>query len=390
MAAVTGDRIILTDSTGQVIGDSKGELLAGDAHTQRIFQILQGRTIDQNLGEPTVLITAQDRPSVYVYITSEASNESGGAVFLGEVNRQVLLAVVVASIVGLLLMLFFSRSILRPVEELTAAARTLEKGDLSQRVVVRSRDEIGQLAHAFNAMADGISQQEQLRRNMVNDVAHELRTPIANVRGYLEAMRDGVVEPTPAVINSLHEEAMLLTRLLDDLQDLAQAEAGQLSLQREPTPVEDVMQRSVRQLRVRAQDKDLNITCQTPADLPLVDIDGERIGQVLRNLLSNAINYTPPGGRIAVSARGENRHVAISVSDTGPGISPEYLPFIFDRFYRVDSSRTRATGGSGLGLAIAKQLIEAHGGEMLAQSTPGQGTTITFTLPISDVQLSAV
>ena len=277
-----------------------------------------------------------------------------------------------------------SRRILRPVETLTAAARRMEKGDLSQRVEAQSSDEIGELARAFNAMADGLNRLEELRRNMVSDVAHELRTPLSNIRGYLEAVRDGVVEPKPEVIDSLYEEAMLLNRLVDDLQELALAEAGQLTLERQLVAPAGLANRAVEAARGQASASGIALRTDLPERLPLVNVDPQRIGQVLGNLLSNALTHTPSGVEVVVTARADGSEVQLSVSDTGEGVRPEHLPYIFERFYRADRSRSRTTGGTGLGLAIAKQLVEAHGGRIEVESEVGQGTRFTFTLPVAE------
>jgi signal transduction histidine kinase len=276
----------------------------------------------------------------------------------------------------------FSRSILQQVSALINAARAMEKGDLSQRVPVNTKDEIGELAQAFNAMADGLERLEDLRRNMVTDVAHELRTPLANIRGYLEAVQDGVVEPTPQMISSLHEEAMLLNRLVDDLQELALAEAGNLTLARHPIYLQEVVDKAVLLVENQALAKGLTIEVCLPADLPMVDADAERMSQVVRNLLNNAVTNTPAGGQIRIAGRRVNSHIEVSVQDTGIGIASEHLPFVFERFYRADRSRARRTGGAGLGLAIVKQLVEAQGGQVSIASQPGLGTTVTFTSPV--------
>jgi signal transduction histidine kinase len=306
-------------------------------------------------------------------------NENG---FLNSVNQQLLLAVVAAGLVALILTWLLSRRILGPVEALTAAAGRMEKGDLSQRVQVKSHDEIGKLAHAFNSMSDGLSQLEQSRRNMVTDVAHELRTPISNIRGYLEAMRDGVVKPNPALISSLHEEAMLLSRLVEDLQELELAEAGKLKLVRQSVDISDIVGKAVTASQAAANEKGVVLSIDLPDEIPPVEADPERIGQVLRNLLNNAITHTPSGGHVDITASTNDSEIEVSVRDTGSGISPDHLPHIFDRFYRADQSRARETGGSGLGLAIVKELIEMHGGHVRAESTPGHGATFYFTLPI--------
>jgi len=377
MGQITGERIILVSGEGQVLADSARKLV--------------GQAVSRDWASPAALIAFKGTPVGIVYVrpTDESGSGAGEEVFIGSVNRSLLLAVVAAGLAAVLLTLALSRRILSPIEALTAAARKMEKGDLSQRVEVQSKDEIGELAHAFNAMADGLARLEQLRRNMVTDVAHELRTPLSNIRGYLEALRDGVTQPSPALIDSLHEEAMLLNRLVDDLQELALAEAGQLKLVRQPVALTEIVEKVVNVFQPQATARGITVRVNLPTDLPAVNADPERVGQVLRNLLNNAVTYTPPGGEIIVTARAVGSDtsatlstgVEVSVQDTGIGIAPEHLPYIFERFYRADRSRARATGGAGLGLAIVKQLVEAHGGRVWVESEVGKGTTLTFTLP---------
>jgi len=371
MGQITGERIVLADGEGQIVADSANKLV--------------GQTVGQNWAEPVALIVQRGMPvgAVYANPLGPADDPQREA-FLASINRALLLAAGVAGLAAVLLTLILSRRILRPVEALTTAARRMEKGDLSQRVEVQSNDEIGELARAFNAMADGLTRLEELRRNMVTDVAHELRTPLSNIRGYLEALQDGVVEPKPGVIDSLHEEAMLLNRLVDDLRELTLAEAGQLKLEHRPVAPADIVDRALEAARAQAEAKGITLQADLPEDLPLVDVDPQRIGQVLGNLLSNALTHTPSGGEVVVAARAKGSEVEVSVSDTGEGIPPERLPYIFERFYRADRSRSRATGGTGLGLSIAKQLVEAHGGRISVASQVGQGTTFTFTLPVAE------
>ncbi len=370
MGQITGERVVLTDGEGQVVADSAEKLV--------------GQTVARDWTEPVASILDRGVPvgAVYVNPLGPADDPQREA-FLAGINRALLLAAGAAGLAAVLLTLGLSRRILRPVEALTAAARRMERGDLSQRVEVQSEDEIGELAQAFNAMANGLTRLEDLRRNMVSDVAHDLRTPLSNIRGYLEALQDGVVEPKREVVDSLHEEAMLLTRLVDDLQELALAEAGQLRLKCQSVAPADLVNKATDAARAQAAAKGIALQADLPEDLPLVNVDPQRIGQVLGNLLSNALTHTPSGGQVIVTAKARESEVELSISDTGEGIPPEHLPYIFERFYRADKSRSRATGGTGLGLAIARQLVEAHGGRIEVESEVGQGAAFTFTLPVA-------
>jgi signal transduction histidine kinase len=305
----------------------------------------------------------------------------GPAASLGRVRRALLLAALAAGTAGLLLTAALSRRILRPVEALTTAARRMEAGDLDQRVDARGRDEIGDLARAFNAMAERRATAERLRRDLVSDVAHELRSPVTNLRCQIEALEDGLAQPTPETLGSLAEEVALLTTLIDDLQELALAEAGQLDIEPGALALAAEVERAVKALRPRLQEKSLRIEIDLPPDLPDVHADARRLAQILRNLLGNALIHTPPGGTIWLRGRRIGRQVEVTVEDTGPGIAAEHLPFLFERFYRTDPSRTRATGGAGLGLAIVKQLAAAHGGRVWAASEPGRGAVFGFSLP---------
>jgi len=370
MAQITGERIVLADGEGQVLADSDDEMV--------------GQKVGRTWSEPSATIVRGSTPlgAIYINPTGRARSAVDQA-YLDSVNTTLLWAGLAGGLAAVLLTLVLSRRILAPVEALTSAVRQMTKGNLSQRVQVRSKDEIGELAQAFNTMADELARLEQLRRNLVADVAHELRTPLSNVRGYLEALRDGVMEPTTATLDLLHSEAMLLSHLVDDLQELALAEAGQLSLNLQVVDLGQLATRAVETVQPRAQAKGITLRLDVLEDLPPVRIDSQRIDQVLGNLLSNALTHTPSGGEITVTATAKGTAVEISVSDTGEGISPEHSPHVFERFYRVDKSRSRAAGGTGLGLAIAKQLVEAHGGRIGVESEAGQGTRFTFTVPIA-------
>jgi signal transduction histidine kinase len=369
LGRIAGQRVVLADSAGAVLADSENLLI--------------GQTVGERWPAPRAWVKQGGRPIAAVYLDPLEGPPSPDAAFISAVNRSVLFGALAAGIAAVIVTLFISGRILRPVENLTVAAQQMSHGDLSARVPVESDDELGQLATAFNGMAENISRQEELRRNMVGDVAHELRTPLTNLRGYLEATRDGLVQPDAALVDNLYEETMLLTRLVTDLHELAQAEAGQLTLVRTPTPIGEVIEKAVEILRPQAEGKGVTLSVAMTPDLPLAEIDRERIGQVLRNLLNNALAHTPTGGVIEVSAARENGAIRVMVRDTGEGISAEDLPHVFDRFYRADRSRARQTGGYGLGLAIVRQLVEAHGGAVAVEiRIVGKGSAFSFTVPL--------
>lgn len=302
--------------------------------------------------------------------------------FVESVNWTLLVTAIMAGLAAVALTVILSRRILHPVAALTIAARRMERGDLSQRVAVYATGgEIGELSHAFNAMASALQRNEDLRRSMVTDIAHELRTPLTNIRGYLEAIQDEVLEADRETIDLLYEEATLLYRLIQDLQELALAEAGQLHIEKQELSLEDLVEQSMSALQPSATQKSIQLYSNLPPDMPLVSADQRRVTQILHNLINNAITHTPNGGKVGVSAEVYPTEIEISVRDTGEGIDAEHLPYLFERFYRADPSRSRATGGAGLGLAIVKQLVGAQGGRVQVESIKGKGATFTFTLP---------
>lgn len=368
---LTEDRLLLTDQTGQVVADSGGTMI-GQSIANALDRITPVRVDGQVVGAFIVL----SLPS-----SQKASNH---AVFIAQVNRALLLAMLAAGALAIVLTLALTRGILRRVEALTNAVQKMARGDLNQRVANGTDDEIGKLAHAFNAMANSLTRGEELRRNMVSDVAHELRTPLSNIRGYLEAAQDKVVEPSPAFIESLYEEALLLHRLVDDLQELAVAEAGQLKLTHQRVAVGDLVEKALLTVQGRVNGTRI-FAIELAPNLPEIQVDAERIGQVLRNLLNNAVEYTPQGKKIVIGARQlDPQEVQINVYNEGDGIVAEHLPAVFERFYRVDHSRNRETGGSGLGLAIVKQLVEAHRGHVWVESVAGAYANFIFTLPVAE------
>ena len=344
--------------------------------------------------------------------------------FAEAVNNSLTLSGLAAGAVGVLLVLALSRRTLGSVGRLTAAARALGQGDLTQRVAVKGQDEIAELGHAFNAMADALEDAQRQRRSLVSDVAHELRTPLANIQGHIEAMQDGLLQPDAATLDTLHRQALYLSRLVSDLRLLAETESSDLQLIRQPESLPDIVARVAASFRPRAEAGGVTLTSATNSgddnngnsngnsdgdgQLPRLNIDRVRIEQVVGNLIDNAIRHTPAGGQVSVSvsrhppldrndndsssgkaagdrngAGDQRAAIRVAVSDTGAGIPPAALPYVFDRLYRADPSRDRATGGAGLGLTIAKQLVEAHGGTIWAESAPGAGSRFGFDLPAS-------
>ena len=303
--------------------------------------------------------------------------------FADATNRSLLLAGTAAGAAGLLLVSLMSRRMLRSVRTLTSAAQRMGTGDLSQRVPAGGRDEIGQLARTFNAMADGLETAELQRRNMVADAAHELRTPLSNIQGYVEAVRDGVLEPDGDTLGTIHDQVLYLADLVEDLRLLAETEAGDFRLDREPGSLIEAVRASVEGVRARAEAKGVGLEIDLPSETPTVEFDRTRMAQVVGNLLDNAIRHTPAGGKVTVSADVGLAVATVTVADTGEGIPADALPFVFERFYRADPSRSRVTGGAGLGMTIARQLVEAHGGSIRVQSAPGEGAIFTVELPVT-------
>jgi len=365
-------RIVLTDANGFVAADSKGDLL-GDLYDPDSL----GTSLSSPRGAGVIgTLYINPRSSTEVSITSIQ-------VLFKEIGLFFIWGGLIAIAIALVMTFFLSRKILAPVITLTSAARRLGRGDLSQRVRLKDKGEMGELAQAFNSMAGDLERTEQLRQNMVADAAHELRTPLSNIRGYLEAIRDGIKKPDADTIRSIDEEATLLSQLVDDLQALSLAEAGELKLDRQAENITKLTKQAVAAKQTQAIAKGVSISTEMSKKLPSVNVDSRRIGQVLHNLLENAIAHTAKSGSIVVVAQKKNNWVKVSVTDTGEGIPAEDLPSIFERFYRVDKSRARATGGSGLGLTIAKRLVEAHGGKIEAQSELGKGSCFSFTIPMS-------
>jgi two-component system sensor histidine kinase BaeS len=268
--------------------------------------------------------------------------------------------------------------LVRPLRVLISAAQ--RPAEESIRVRVTANDEIGYLAAAFNDLSERREQLERQRKSMVSDVAHELRTPLTNIRSWLEAAQDGITPANEDLIELLLDEAGLLQRIIDDLRDLAAADAGKLALHPEPLRAADVLDHAAAAHGGAADQAGVRIGIDAAGD-PDLYADPLRLRQVIGNLVSNAIRHTPPGGSVTLRTRTDGPHVVLEVADTGSGIDPADLPHVFERFWRAEKSRNRQTGGSGLGLAIARNVTEAHGGSISVASTPGLGTTFTVRLP---------
>ncbi|MBC8255269.1 MAG: HAMP domain-containing protein [Ardenticatenia bacterium] len=379
MAGGVGDRLVLADADGRVVLDSYARTTGRTLEADDLAQGAPVMTDGELVG--TLLIAAPES-GAFAALTDD---------FLSALNRGALLAATVAGLVAILLAVVLVRQMIAPLRNLQAAAIAIASGDLSQRVEVTSGDELGSVGKTFNQMAETLERGERLRRNMMADVAHELRTPLTVIQGQVEALLDGVFPLTPDQLTPIHDQTILLARLVADLRDLALAEAGKLTLDCRPTEVGDLAGRVAAAVDPIAVEKGIDLTVTVPADLPAVSADGERLKQVLHNMLSNALRHTPPGGQITISVELASAlspvapsppDLRVTVADTGSGISEEEIPYIFDRFYRADRSRSQVGGGSGLGLSISRGIVEAHGGRIWAQSQPSRGTQITFTLPV--------
>jgi signal transduction histidine kinase len=305
--------------------------------------------------------------------------------FRASFNDALTYAALAAIAVAVALSLFFSRSVLAPVRGMSAASRRIADGHYDERVNVRGSDELAQLAARFNQMAESLEQVESMRRQLIGDVSHELRTPLTAIKGSMEGLIDGVLPATAETYEQIHAEADRLNRLVDDLQELSRVEARAYALQPRPLDVASLARTVTKRLAPQFESKHISLDLELPSDIPAVLADEDRFVQVLTNLVGNALQYTPEGGSVRIAARHSSQDVEISVSDTGIGIPPEHLVHIFDRFYRVDKSRSRrAGGGSGIGLTIARALVEAQGGRIWAESDgEDHGSTFFFTVPVA-------
>jgi len=322
-----------------------------------------------------------------VYAIREAPEQGfpGGlaetARFLRSYWWQLLLAGAIAAGVSLLLARVLARGMTQPLRDMAEAARRMETGDYGQRVHTKSRDEVGRLADAFNRMSAELEGVERLRRDLVANVSHELKTPISALRAHLENLLDGVEQANPETLQVMLGQSERLGRLVEQLLDLSRLESGDVPLDRQTVPIAPLVSDVLTEIEVSRADRDVEVESAIPRDVPAAFADRERMHQVLFNLLDNAVRFTPEGGHIEVSASWHNGSVEVRVTDDGVGIPAEHLPHLFERFYRADEARSRDDGGTGIGLAIARSVIEAHGGRIWAESQPGRGSVFAFELP---------
>ncbi|MDM8526931.1 ATP-binding protein [Anaerolineales bacterium HSG24] len=359
--------------TDFVLADPSGQMIYGSS------QLLPTALIN---GVP---IKYQQKVRGYLWVDNVTGNLSPEATrFLRQTNMTLLQAGLIAGLLGLLLGILVARTLSAPLGQLATAAKSIAQGDFEQRVPIQGAAELAELAQTFNHMAIQLQAAESLRRNMVADVAHELRTPLSVIQGNLQAILDDIYPLDKAEIASIHEESLILGRLIADLKELAQAEAGQLSLTIQPTDLAALLHQHVMRFKELANEEQVTLKLDLSTDLPQVLTDSDRTTQVIHNLLSNALRHSPPQGEIIVQAeRSELDTVRVTVIDSGPGIAEEDMAHLFNRFWRADKSRTREQGGSGLGLAISQQLIQHQNGQIGVESQLGQGSCFWFTLPIA-------
>ncbi len=373
--------------------DSNVDFFLADANGQVIYHPRErqiGRALDQVRKIKQIPIKVDQTTVGYLGVSTppRPPPDDDGPGFVEFLGRTLLTVAAVAGGGGVIFGILMSRTLTAPLNRLAEAARAIGARDLSRRVEEKGSAEMVSVARAFNDMAADLEQAEALRRNLLADIAHELRTPLSVVQGNLRAILDEVYPLEQAEIARLYEQTRLLSRLVNDLHELAQAEANQLPLNRQATDLARLIADTADIFLPSAEAEGVTLHTEISSPLPPVTVDAARLQQVLQNLLANALRHTPSGGSITLGAAasdddGDNEAVRLWVADTGEGIPPDHLPHIFDRFYRADPARSRNRGGTGLGLAIARAIIEAHGGTISVESAgiPGQGSEFTIRLP---------
>lgn len=361
---------VLVDGQGNVIVSAPGFPLGGVVSAETLNESIPIHVGGQEVGR---LVT---QPGAF-------SADPAEAAFVNRINQLLGLGALVGTGAAVVLGAILVRSLTRPLKELTEGARAVAAGQLETQVPVRSSDEMGELAKAFNQMNANLMRARDLRRQMTADIAHELRTPLSIILGHSEGIREGVLQPSSENLEIIHDEAARLERLVEDLRTLSLVEAGELPLDLAQIQPADLLRTVAARYRAAAEQKGVGLEAKPAENLPPIHADGDRLVQVLGNLVSNALRHTPENGQITLSADSRDGALQIRIADTGPGIAAGDLPHIFERFYRADKSRQREGAGSGLGLAIARSLVEAHGGEIRAQSADSSGTTMLVELPLA-------
>ena len=360
---------LLADASGKILVPSAQYLVGGQVPASKLSQ---GTPVDVNGAQVgTVLFIGNPPPLGGIELQ-----------YINRTNQALLYAALGAALVALALGTVLARSLTHPLRDLTAAIHAMAKGDLKQHVSVKSRDEIGELAAAFNQMSSDLDRLNLSRRQMTADIAHDLRSPLTVIGGYVESMRDGVLSPTPERLNTIHSEVQHLQRLVEDLRTLSQADAGELTLNREPIAPLDLLDRMLKSFDHLAAQNLVSLRAQVEPGLPELSLDPDRLAQVFGNLITNSLRYTASGGEILLRASREGSQLIFAVQDNGEGIPADSVVYIFDRFYRADPARAQGAE-SGLGLAIARSIVEAHGGTISAESEIGHGTTVKIAFPIT-------
>jgi len=374
MTGMMNQRLRLADDQGFVLFDTNGVEATG--------------MLSEDERQASILLRANGQIVGYLLPQGGMGFNRNDELFLMDrLNQAALTAIIIGVGLSLALALLLADRLLRPVQELTVAAEKMASGDLSQRVPLRGKDELTVLGQTFNRMAGSLEQARESRQAMTADIAHELRNPLAVQRAHLEALQDGIYLPTVENLQPILDQNLMLTHLVEDLRTLALADSGQLNLERTYTDFPELVNRVVERSKPQATSHDVTIQIvaspETTSPPSRVFIDPLRVDQILSNLLSNALRYTPQGSKIDLGLSFSKEIVQVTIHDDGPGIPPEALPYIFERFYRADHARSRLEGGSGLGLAIARHLAEAHGGMLSAANHPQGGAIFTLTLPVS-------
>lgn len=383
MGPASGMILTLADAEGNIVYRESGAAT--------------GNQLTQSERDSAIPITVRGATVGYLRVTTpqQASLTVAAQQFLAQVNQSLLYAGLITGVVGLLLGLAIAYGLSLPLQRLGHAAQRISQGHLEQRVSLKGPREVATLAQSFNDMATSLEQGERQRQQLVADVSHELRTPITVLQGNLRALLDEVYPLGKAEIAALYDETLLLARLVEDLGELTRAETGQIRLDVHPVALGPVIERAAALFRELADEKGITLNTEIAPELPLALADPDRTGQVIHNVLANAIRHTPAGGQITVEVAPvaappgagpkpmPSAAVRVAVADSGPGIAPDDLPHIFERFWRASRSRSREEGGSGLGLAIARALMEAQGGHIGVESTLGSGSRFWITLPVA-------